>query len=1672
VTAFAADPDATTNTVTYSLDDDAGGRFLINGTTGVVTVADGGLLDREAAASHDIVVRATSADGSSSTATFTIAVTDVNESPVGGVGDADGALDSVAENAAIGTVVGVTAFASDPDATTNTVTYSLDDNAGGRFSIEAATGIVRVAGGIDREAAASHDIVVRATSADGSSSTATFTIAVTDVNEAPVGAVSDTDGALDSVAENAAIGTVVGVTAFASDPDATTNTVTYSLDDSAGGRFSIEAATGIVRVAGAIDREAAASHDIVVRATSADGSFSTATFTIAVTDVNEAPVGAVSDTDATLDSVAENAANGTVVGVTAFASDPDATTNTVTYSLDDDAGGRFLIDGTTGVVTVADGSLLDREAAASHDVVVRATSVDGSSSTATFTIAVTDVNEAPVGAISDTDGALDSVAENAAVGTAVGVTAFATDPDATNNTVTYSLDDDAGGRFSIEAATGIVRVAGAIDREAAASHDIVVRATSADGSSSTATFAIAVTDVNESPVGAVADTDAALDSVAENAAVGTVVGVTAFASDPDATTNAVTYSLDDDAGGRFSIEAATGIARVAGAIDREAAASHDIIVRATSADGSFSTATFTIAVTDVNESPVSAVSDTDGTLDSVAENAAIGTAVGVTAFASDADATTNTVTYALDDDAGGRFSIEAATGIVRVAGAIDREAAASHDIIVRATSADGSFSIATFTIAVTDVNEAPVSAVSDTDATLNSVAENAANATVVGVTAFASDPDATTNTVTYSLDDDAGGRFLIDGTTGVVTVADGSLLDREAATSHDIVVRAASADGSFSTQTFTIAVTDVNESPVGAVSDVNGAPDSVAENAAIGTVVGVTASASDPDATNNTVTYSLDDDAGGRFSIEAATGIVRVAGAIDREAAASHDIVVRATSADSSSSTQTFTIAVTDVNEAPVGAVSDTNGALDSVAENAAIGTAVGVTAFASDPDATTNTVTYTLDDDAGGRFSIDAATGIVRVAGAIDREAAASHDIVVRATSADGSSSTATFTIAVTDVNESPVGGVADTDATLDSVAENAAVGTLVGVTAFASDPDATTNTVTYSLDDDAGGRFSIEAATGIVRVAGAIDREAAASHDIVVRASSADGSTSSQTFTVAVTDVNEAPVGAVSDADGAADNVAENAANGTMVGVTAFASDPDATTNTVTYSLDDDAGGRFLIDGTTGVVTVADGSLLDREAAASHDVVVRATSADGSFSTQTFTIALADVNEYNVGAVSDWDAGADTVPENSAAGTVVGVAAGAVDLDATNSSVTFTLDDSAGGRFAIDSLTGVMTVAGVLDAESAASHAVIVRATSADGSFSTQTFTIAVSNVDEAPSLMRNTLTVTQGTSVVLSGGDIAAVDPDTAPAGLVYSVSNLQGGQFELAGAPGAAVLSFTQAQINAGQVVFVHGGAAQAPAYDLGLTDGTSSIGPFSGSVSFSLAPVVVPPPAPGTQDQDAPGAELPPPLEIVAAPLKAEPVAAAPELEPFASWEFSPGRPDASFNDILAQNVELMSAQKRPLPKLVQPVLSLNEYDPEPPVDLVMQLLNIAPTQLEYRTSTPVDWEAAPAFEEGFQDEAQEQLQLLLDSVRFGGMALSVGVVWWASRISAMLGSLLASTPAWRHIDPLPVVSDGDDEKEKEKWLEPDARDVHADELAVSLVLEGGSSGGRGAAEDS
>jgi uncharacterized delta-60 repeat protein len=116
----------------------------------------------------------------------------------------------------------------------------------------------------------------------------------------------------------------------------------------------------------------------------AAGLNSTSQITITIRGANDAP----NDISGVL-TIAENSSNGTVVGTVA-AQDVDAG-DAFTYSLIDNANGRFAINSSTGQVTVANGSLLDFETNVSHDITVRVTDTASEYIDKVMTVAVTDV---------------------------------------------------------------------------------------------------------------------------------------------------------------------------------------------------------------------------------------------------------------------------------------------------------------------------------------------------------------------------------------------------------------------------------------------------------------------------------------------------------------------------------------------------------------------------------------------------------------------------------------------------------------------------------------------------------------------------------------------------------------------------------------------------------------------------------------------------------------------------------------------------------------------------------------------------------------------------------------------------------------------------------------------------------------------------------------------------------------------------------------------------------------------------------------------------------------------------------------------------------------------------------------------------------------------------------
>ncbi len=461
---------------------------------------------------------------------------------------------------------------------------------------------------------------------------------------------------------------------------------------------------------------------------------------------------------------------------------------------------------------------------------------------------------------------------------------------------------------------------------------------------------------------------------------------------------------------------------------------------------------------------------------------------------------------------------------------------------------------------------------------------------------------ATGDVFRYSLSNNASGRFAIDAQTGVITVAAGAVLDYESATSHAIEVAVTDAKGVTTKQPFTITVLDVSEPPAITLSG-----GSIRENAAAGEQVATVVAKG---AATDVFRYALANSAGGRFAVDAQTGVITVAaGAVlDYETATSHAVEVAVTDAKGATTKQQFTITILDVNEVTPPTFTLSGG---SIRENAAAGEQVATVVAKG---AASDVFRYALSNNAGGHFAVDAQTGVITVAaGAVlDYESATSHEIEVAATDAKNVTTKQRFTITVLDVNEA-AGGLKLTQL----IAENAPAGTEVGVV---TPLDQIVTKPFFSLKNDAGGRFVIDADTGVIRVCegASLDAETARSHSVTAVADAGSGRVMEQTFEVALADVNEPPIAIFMSAQ----TVDAGAAAGTLVGI-ASALDQDRN-DTFTYILVDDAQGRFVINAQTGAVSVAANAKLDPLAAPSHRIIVKATDSAGHSLTNGFTLTV----------------------------------------------------------------------------------------------------------------------------------------------------------------------------------------------------------------------------------------------------------------------------------------------------------------------------------------------------------------------------------------------------------------------------------------------------------------
>jgi hypothetical protein len=340
----------------------------------------------------------------------------------------------------------------------------------------------------------------------------------------------------------------------------------------------------------------------------------------------------------------------------------------------------------------------------------------------------------------------------------------------------------------------------------------------------------------------------------------------------------------------------------------------------------------------------------------------------------------------------------------------------------------------------------------------------------------------------------------------------------------------------------------------------------------------------------------------------------------------------------------------------------------------------------------------------------------------------------------------------------------------------------------------------------------------------------------------------------------------------------------------------------------------------------------------------------------------------------------------------------------------------------------------------------------------------TIDVTPLNDAPIVTVNTgASGISGAAIVIGPADLQAADPDNTPAQLVYTLTALPAsGNLQLSGAPLALNGTFTQADVNAGLLTYLQGGAAVAgDDFVLSISDG---VGGTAAPLTFSIAvasPMAVSPspvsaPAPSTTT----GGNIP----IVATPAPAPARVALPALQPAdpvlatPATTSAPSEPSAtadastagdtqgtvrettslsivysgSMNDTetaratrahFQQGGALLKLDHDAIGAGSQSLTSVVESDAAfvPGGDLVSFDVYRTTLSNEHWVSEINRMRGDVAAQIGMEHNVVASALVVT-----GG--LTVGYVVWLLRGGLLLSSLLSSLPAWQIVDPLPVLA--------------------------------------------
>ncbi|MEZ6056154.1 MAG: DUF2341 domain-containing protein [Planctomycetaceae bacterium] len=740
----------------------------------------------------------------------------------------------------------------------------------------------------------------------------------------------------------------------------------------------------------------------------------------------------------------------------------------------------------------------------------------------------------------------------------------------------------------------------------------------------------------------------------------------------------------------------------------------------------------------------------------------------------------------------------------------------TSDITVRATDAGGLFVETTFRVTVNSVNDTPTtSGIADV-----TVDEDAVN-TVINLWDSFADVETADNQLTFTIVGNTNTSLFTsvtrNNTTGELTL---DYAPNQFGTS-DITVRATDAGGLFVESTFRVTVNSVNDVPttsgIAAVTVNEDTPN---------TSVNLWDAFADIEDIDSQLTFTVVGNTNsGLFSTVTPNNS---AGTLTLNYAANQfgtsDITIRATDTGGLFVETTFRVTVNSVNDTPT-----TSGIANVTVDEDATNTFIGLRDSFADIETPDSLLSFSI----VGNTNPSLFTSVTRnnTTGELTLDYAPNQfgtsDITIRATDAGGLFVESTFRVTVNSVNDTPTtSGIADVTVDED------AVNTVINLWDSFADIETADNQLTFTIV----GNTNTSLFTSVTRnnTTGELTIDYAPNQfgtsDITVRATDAGGLFVESTFRVTVNSVNDTPT-----TSGIANVTVDEDAPASSVNLrSAFAdledSDSQLTltvvgnTNTALFS-------SVTPSNSTGTLTL---NYAPNQFGTS-DITIRATDTGGLFVETTFQVTVNAVND----APTISTIPSQTITEDGTTGALAFVVN---DLETTTGSLVVSATSSDGTLIPNENLilsgSGSSRTIEVIPAANLHGGPVTIVVTVSDGQLTSQTqFTVTVLPVNDAPTLVvNNGPAVAKGGSVVLLNTQLQVADIDTAAGDLLYTVATNSGGGFlERTAAPGTAITSFTQADIDAGNIRYVHlGGTASLESLGLSLSDGTSSL-----SITFEL-----------------------------------------------------------------------------------------------------------------------------------------------------------------------------------------------------------------------------------------